>query len=100
MELVQDNETYRQKINQTDTKSDLIVLYQEIRDNAFINYKANTDVIDDNIAAFEELSLDEMRQFLINLLEQNALYVNKSEINANNIPVDEPSKNMTRKFYE
>lgn len=85
MELAQDNETYRQRINQTTTKSDIVLLYQEIRDNAFINYKVNTDLINDNITEFEKLSLDEMKQFLINLLEQNALYLNFSEIESSNI---------------
>ena len=43
--------------------------------------KVNPNKIDENVEEFKDLSLEDMKKFLLEILDKNHLYVNYSEIN-------------------
>jgi len=49
---------------------------------------------------FEQLSLEEQKQFLIELLDKNQLYVNYSEIDDKDYAVSETDKRLNKMFYD
>ena len=66
---------------------------------AFINYKVLPEKINKEIKDFEDLSFKEQQRFLVEILDKNLLYVNKSEINDSTHKVSEADKEMNKKFY-
>ena len=56
--------------------------------------------INKNISDFEELSLNEQKQFLIEILDKNQLYVNYSELEDKDYNINEADIRLNRLFYE
>jgi adenine-specific DNA-methyltransferase len=66
---------------------------------AFISYKVLPENINKEIKDFEALSFEEQQRFLVEILDKNLLYVNKSEINDARHKVSETDKEMNKNFY-
>lgn len=98
-ELMQYNEAYIDRIQKAKTTKDLLTIWNEMQEKAFISYKVNPETINQNISDFEKLSLDGQKQFLIGILDKNQLYVNYSEIDDKEYGVSETDKKLNRKFY-
>jgi adenine-specific DNA-methyltransferase len=77
----------------------LIILYNEIKKNTFMWYRVDPSKIEENIQEFEKLSVENIKRFLVDILEQNALYLNYSEIGEYNI-IDNKIKNNNNLFYK
>ena len=76
---------------------DLLNLYNEISKSEFISYIPK--YFQDNVLNFQELSEDNQRRFLIDLLDKNMLYVNYCDIDDNDFEVTEQEKAFTKSFY-
>jgi len=100
MEIAQNNEKLIQAIHNAEYSQDLISLYHQIKDSSFINYKIDIKTIDANISEFENLSLEDMKRFLSELIDKNALYINYSEINDASYSISEEDKALNKKFYQ
>jgi adenine-specific DNA-methyltransferase len=79
-ELMQWNEVYMDKIQKAKTNQELKAIWNDISKNAFLNYYIDVKTINENITDFEQLSIKDQKQFLIETLDKNQLYVNCSEI--------------------
>lgn len=97
--LMEWNEVYISRIQKMKTSEELLVIWNEMQEKAFISYKVDAKTINENISDFEKLSLDEQKRFLIEILDKNQLYVNYSEIDDKEYSVSEPDKKLNRKFY-
>ncbi len=98
-ELIQNNANIIDKIEQAKTTKSLIAIWHEIENSDFISYKIKPESINENIKDFEALSLDEQKQFLIEVLDKNQLYVNYSEIDDETYQVSENDKKLNKQFY-
>jgi len=98
-ELMEYNEAYIDRIRKAKTTKELLAIWEEMQEKAFISYKIDPKTINANIAEFESLSLDEQRRFLIELLDKNQLYVNHSEIDDEDYRVTDTDKRLNRQFY-
>jgi len=98
-ELSEWNEAYVSKIQKTKTTKELLTLWAEIQGKAFISYKVDPKSINSNISEFKELSLEDQKRFLIEILDKNQLYVNYSEIDDKDYQVSETDKKINRMFY-
>lgn len=98
-ELMEWNELYVSQIKKAKTSKELLVLWDEMQSKAFISYKVNPQIINDNITDFKDLSLADQKKFLIEVLDKNQLYVNYSEINDKEYGVSETDKKLNRQFY-
>ena len=70
-----------------------------MQETGFISYRIQPKSINAEKSSFEELSLEEQKQFLIELLDKNQLYVNYSEIDDETYQVSEEEKKLNREFY-
>jgi len=98
-EIMEHNETYINRIQKAKTTKELLAIWEEMQEKAFISYKIDPKTINANISEFESLSLDEQKRFLIELLDKNQLYVNHSEIDDADYKVSDTDKKLNRIFY-
>ena len=98
-ELMQFNASYIDEIEKANSKDALQEIWQRMQEHAFLSYKIDPSDIDKEKTSFAELSLDQQKQFLIELLDKNQLYVNYSEIEDESYDVSEEDKQLNHKFY-
>ena len=98
-ELMQFNASYIDEIEKANSKEILREIWQRMQEHAFLSYKVDLSDIDKEKKSFDELSLDQQKQFLIELLDKNQLYVNCSEIEDESNEVSEEDKQLNHKFY-
>ena len=98
-ELKELNEEFIQKIRRAKDTEELLKIWDEIKEHAFLSYKIEPKDIDKNIDDFKDLSFENQKRFLIEVLEKNELYVNYSEIDDVLYNVDEITKKLNQDFY-
>ena len=98
-ELAKLNQNYVDKIESATTDAELVALLAEILKTDFISCKVNPAEIKENAKSFEELSVDDKKRFLMELLDKNQLYVNYCDIDDENYHISEEDKAFTKSFY-
>jgi len=98
-ELMQSNEQYINQIQTATTTELLLKIWDELQATAFLSYKVLPENINKEIKDFEVLSIEEQQRFLVEILDKNLLYVNKSEINDARYKVSDADKEMNKNFY-
>ena len=98
-ELLQSNEQYIQQIQTAKNTKQLLTIWDEMQATAFISYKVLPQNINKQITDFEALSFEDQKRFLVEILDKNLLYVNKSEINDARHKVSDADKEMNKNFY-
>lgn len=98
-ELNKLNQLWVDKIMETKQDSELLDIWHNMQLEAFLSYKINPKDIDENISDFQELSLDDKRKFLIEVLDKNLLYLSFSEIEDEDFQISEEDKILNEKFY-
>ncbi len=79
LELKQHNQGFIQRITEATTQAQLSAIQQELLQNPDLDYRLNTEAVQQSTEDFAALSLDNQRQILIDFLELNQLYVPYSE---------------------
>lgn len=97
MEIMQANQRIIDEINQASNISDLLKIYEQIKESEFINYSVDTNGL--NLSHLEESDFDAMKLFLIEILDKNLLYVNYSERNDHNSGVSDEDRRVNEGFY-
>lgn len=97
-ELKKANQQWVEAIHDADDKKTLSAIWEQMKEKAFISYKVNPNKIDENAEEFEQLSLDDQKRFLIEVLDKNLLYVNYSEIEDADFEVSDEDKELNKAF--
>lgn len=98
-ELMKWNEVFIKKINNATLSNQLVEIWNEIKEKAFLSYRIKVNQIDKSINEFEALSLEQQKEFLIEVLDKNHLYVNLSEIDDITYNVSDEDKKLNKEFY-
>ncbi len=98
-ELYKSNQQYIEDIEKAKNTNDLKTIWEQIEETAFLSYRVLPQNINKEIKEFEALSFEDQQKFLIEVLDKNLLYVNKSEINDVTHKVSEYDKEMNQLFY-
>lgn len=98
-ELMQYNQEYIDLIQVTENKEQLINVWNKMQDTAFLSYQFDKKTFNDRLEAFKTAPLEEMKQYLIEVLDKNQLYVNYSEINDDTFKVTQEDKELNKQFY-
>lgn len=98
-ELKKANQLWVDEIQAAENKKALATIWEKMKEKAFISYKVNPKEIDENAEEFSQLSLDDQKRFLIEVLDKNLLYVNYSEMDDADFAVSEKDKELNRSFY-
>ncbi|MBM6810630.1 site-specific DNA-methyltransferase [Faecalitalea cylindroides] len=99
-ELAKLNQNYVDSIEKASTDEELARLYNDILKTGFISYKVNPKEIDTNSDEFIQLSIDDKKRLLMEMLDKNQLYVNYCDIDDETFNISEEDKAFTRNFYK
>lgn len=98
-ELMEYNQYFINKIQDAKSKEDILKVWTEMQDKAFISHQFDKDIFNKSLDAFKTASLETMQQYLIEILDKNQLYVNFSEIEDTSFNVSEEDKVLNYSFY-
>jgi adenine-specific DNA-methyltransferase len=98
-ELSKANDFYIEQIEKSGDDITLLKIWQTMKAEAFISYKIPFDIIEKNISAYEALSLENKKKFLIETLDKNLLYVPYCDMESKDFGMNEPDKKATKAFY-
>jgi adenine-specific DNA-methyltransferase len=96
---MQYNQRYIDLIQEAKTKDQLINIWNEMQDTAFLSYQFDAKTFNDRLDAFKTAPLEDMKQYLVEVLDKNQLYVNYSEIADATFKVSEEDKKLNKQFY-
>jgi len=99
-ELQELNQIYVDKIQQVSSKEDLPQVIDDMKEQALLDFKIDLEKVSIENEDFAGLSLEEQKALLINVLDENQLYLNYSEIDDSQYDVSEDVKQFNRSFYE
>lgn len=97
-ELKKYNQEYVDRIMEAISLSELEEIYVEMRNNAFLKFWFDRSEFEKD-EAFRKLSIDERKQKLVDVLDENQLYLNYADMNDTRHKVSADEKALTDKFY-
>ena len=100
VELMKQNELYLDKIQAAKNKSELLSIWKEMDDSAFVSFLFDKKTFNERLDAFKTAPIEEMKQYLVEILDKNQLYVNYSEIEDESYGVSEADKKLNHQFYK
>ena len=97
-ELKELNQKYVNEIMSADNDK-LVELYPKITKSEFVSYKVDINKLKESEQDFKDLSTEDKRRFLIEVLDKNQLYVNYCDMEDEDLEVTEEEKAFTKSFY-
>ena len=94
------NQAFTEKIQEAKTTDDLLAIWGQIKERSFLNYNVDLKKQEDHIEEFKQLSIEEQKHHLVEILDKNQLYVNLSSMNDKDFEVSEDEKQITKDFYK
>lgn len=98
-ELMQWNAEFIERIDAAEDSEELQDVWSDMKDQAFLSYRIDVDEFEENAEEFEDLELEKQKEFLKEILDNNQLYVNYSEIEDSDYEIDEETIELNKQFY-
>ncbi|EGO5983785.1 site-specific DNA-methyltransferase, partial [Enterococcus faecalis] len=107
-ELMELNQEYMSKIDQASTKEELSNLWNELDNNADLNFQLDKEKLTNELlkehdeegsVTFNDLTFDEQKEIFKKALDKNQLYVPYSEIEDKNVIISDNDKAFNHSFY-
>jgi len=98
MELKKYNQNYIDLITDTKNLKELETLYVDMRNNAFLKFWFDRKEFEEG-SKFRNLNIEARKQKLIEILDENQLYLNYADMNDTRHKVTNDEKFLTNKFY-
>lgn len=96
-ELKNDAQDFKNTVLEARETETLAQLFEQAKKSSFLSYRVNPKKL--KKSEFEKLSLAEQKQVLLELVDNNNLYVNYSEIEDSDYDISENEKKLNRAFY-
>ena len=96
-ELKNDAEDFKNSIIESQSTGELIELFNLARKSSFLSYRVEPKKLKER--EFLELSFAEQKQLLLEIIDQNNLYVNFSDIDDDTYRISEYEKKLNKEFY-
>ena len=96
-ELKNDAQDFKESILKATTTEELLELFNTAKTSSFLSYRVDPKKLKE--AEFKELSLAEQKQVLSELIDNNNLYVNYSDIEDSSFAISSQEKALNRAFY-
>ncbi len=100
LELKKYNQIFIEKIEKAKTTNDLLEIWEQMKEKSFINYNVDIKKQEEHIEEFKQLSIEEQKQHLVEILDKNQLYVNLSSLNDNDFKCSKEEILITKSFYK
>ena len=98
-ELAAANQNFVDEIFAAESSDKLKKIWERMQQTGFLSWKVEPKQFEENAKAFEELSLDDQKLFLVECLDKNLLYIPLSEVDNDEFGLDSKDRELTRKFY-
>jgi len=101
-ELAKWNETAKEKILECESLEELEKFFDEMYKKYFLNYNLKIKEFKEKVLKeenFRNLSLDEQKKIFVAMLDNNQMYVNKTEMADKKFGISEKDQNLTNQFY-
>jgi adenine-specific DNA-methyltransferase len=98
-ELAELASKYSDRIEQAKNSEELAAIWNDLKESSNLSYKVDPKSFDKNIQSFDELTLEDQKGFLIEVIDKNQLYVNYSEIDDEANGISELDKKYNKQFY-
>ena len=98
-ELAKLNQNFVDRIEDATDDSTIVSIWNDMLSTGFISCKVDPSDIDTSAKEFVELSLDDKKRLLMELLDKNQLYVNLCDMEDETFAVPEADKAFTKSFY-
>lgn len=99
-ELKKYNQNFIDKITNANNIDELLIIWDEMKLKSFLNYNVDIQRQEKHIEDFKELSLEEQKRHLIEILDKNQLYTNLSSIGDKDFDCSEEEVKTTKGFYQ
>lgn len=96
-ELKNDAQDFKESILKATTTEELLELFNTAKTSSFLSYRVDPKKLKE--AEFKELSLAEQKHVLSELIDNNNLYVNYSDIEDSSFAISPQEKALNRDFY-
>ena len=96
-ELKNDAQDFKQSIFDATNSEELLELFELTKKSSFLSYRIDPKKLKKN--EFEKLSLAEQKQILLEIVDNNNLYVNYSDIDDVSYGISDDDKNLNHEFY-
>lgn len=96
-ELKNDAQDFKNTVLEARESETLSQLFEQAKKSSFLSYRVDPKKL--KKSAFEKLSLAEQKQVLLELVDNNNLYVNYSEIDDSGYGISLEEKKLNRDFY-
>lgn len=96
--IMNNSNKYRKRVEAAKNDSDYLALLKEATSSSFLSYRVDPKKLNED--EFRKLSAAEKRHLLLELIDNNTLYVNYEDINDPIFKVNEKDKEFNKKLYE
>lgn len=96
-ELKNDAQNFKNTVLEARESETLSQLFEQAKKSSFLSYRVDPKKL--KKSAFEKLSLAEQKQVLLELVDNNNLYVNYSEIDDSDYGISLEEKKLNKDFY-
>lgn len=98
-ELAKLNQAAVEAIEAARDKAALAEIRRQILDSGYVSYQVDPAMVNQEAACYEDLSLAQQKQFMMEILDKNLLYVNACDLDDAEFAVSDADKRFTRSFY-
>lgn len=96
-ELKNDAQSIINQIKYSDTTDELLLIFNKMKSSSFLSYRVDPKKLLEE--DFIELSFAEQKQLLLELIDNNNLYVNYSDIDDTQYGISDEEKYLNKQFY-
>lgn len=97
-ELKNDMQNFKTNIIESESTEKLIELFAFVKKSSFLSYRVDSKKLKEK--EFLELSFSEQKQLLLEIVDNNNLYVNYSDIDDENYDISKLEKKLNREFFK
>jgi len=101
-ELAKWNEKAKEKIQEAESLEELENFFDEMYERYFLNYNLKIKEFKEKVIyeeEFKNLSLDEQKKMFVAMLDNNQMYINKTEMEDEKFNISKEDQNLTNQFY-
>ena len=98
-ELAKANQNFADEIENAETSEALLDIWKRMQTTGFLSWKVDPKGVNENAQELTDLSLEDVKRFLIECLDKNLLYVPYSEIDNEEFAINEIDKKVNKIFY-
>ena len=99
-ELTSLNDEYIKNIQASNSEEELEKVLFTMKESAYLNFKVNLEKVSSKNEGYNNLSLEEKKEVLIQVLDMNQLYLSYSEMEDEQYNIPEDVKVFNHSFYQ